>query len=173
MSETPANQFGISTDLSLFLWLHAPLCLSLSAAALFFKWMLLSPKKKRSKPSNLILQNSGNGIRNLAFNRPVLVLISASESFGLELLFCFQRHADYLNIQHFELSCWKLFTGYCDTLRTDDRHTICALGSSLLWVFPHLRVSTCLLVLLCLPIMHCAVLCSTSLSSFKLLTVFL
>lgn len=63
MSETPANQFGISTDLSLFLWLHAPLCLSMSAAAaLFFKWMLLSLKKKRSKPSNRILRNSENNI---------------------------------------------------------------------------------------------------------------
>lgn len=54
MSETPANQFGISTDLSLFLWLHDPLCLSISAAALFFKWMLLSPVvSKKEKEANL------------------------------------------------------------------------------------------------------------------------
>lgn len=131
--------------------------------------LLLSPKKNRSKPLNLDLQNSGNDIWNLAFNRPVLVSIFASESFVLELIFCFWRHADYINIQYFELCCWKLFTGYCDTPRADDRHAICALGSSLLWVFPHLRVSACLLVLLYLPIMHCAVLCSTSLSHLNFL----
>lgn len=37
MSDKPANHFGISTDLSLFLWLHAPLWLFVSAAAVFFK----------------------------------------------------------------------------------------------------------------------------------------
>lgn len=38
MSETLANHFGISTDLSLLLRLHTPL--SISAAALSFKTML-------------------------------------------------------------------------------------------------------------------------------------
>lgn len=87
MSETPANQFGISTDLSLFLWLHTSLCLSISAVAVFFKWMLLSPvcKKKKKKKQKLQIsswkiQNSGN----LGFKWPFVLLIWTGESFGLE-----------------------------------------------------------------------------------------